>query len=145
MKGLPITGKRQFLSAMNDDFDGKYLLPLSQVFQPVATVVSPVSTPVHQSNPQLVQHSVSASMFLSTDSTENIKHDFPPQSSYDLGTTHFIIKHYSKFLVMLVIKKMFVFVFLQNTRIVFRIRLFLLSVLFCFSQNSFKLVTFTKL
>lgn len=63
VKGLPITGKKQHPSAMNDGFNGKYCLELCQVFQSIATVVPPVLTPVHQRKPQLVQHSVTASMF----------------------------------------------------------------------------------
>lgn len=66
MKRLPITGKLQPLSEMNDSFDGKYCLELCQLFQSKATVVSPVPTPVHQSKPQLVQHSVIASVFQSS-------------------------------------------------------------------------------
>lgn len=54
MKRLPITGKQQRLSGMNDGFDGKYRLQLCQVFQSIATVVPHVPTPVHQSKPQLV-------------------------------------------------------------------------------------------
>ncbi len=71
MKRLPITGKQQRLSGMNDGFDGKYHLQLCQVFRSIVTVVPHVPTPEHQSKPQLSRHIVSASAFQSSESTES--------------------------------------------------------------------------